>query len=374
VSRVLFFLLALAGCSGTYRYDNSGDLRHLASRDVLRLAWQRRLIDPAILDFRPQEWSRPAIDALGVVYIGSSAGKFFALDHHHGRVRWSLGTNGAISSTPLVVEELDLVFFGSDDGNLYAVHRHSGKVSWTYATQGTINHQPVYENGLLLFTSNEDRLYAIDARSGKWRWQYDREAPEGFTIHGYAGVLVKGGVAYSGFSDGMLVALKAGTGDVVWTRSLGQNKTRFMDVDATPVDGGDVLFVTSYAGGIFAIRPDDGSVRWHYPLEGAMQISLHRDRLYVATANDGVVMLGREGRPEWKQTLAMGVPAPPVVLGPSLFITGTESGLYIASAKSGRLLQYFDTADGISAAASIRHKRLVVLGNDGWLYSFRVVL
>ena len=52
------------------------------------------------------------------------------------------------------------------------------------------------------------------------RWQYERETPEGFTIHGYAVPHQEGRIVFAGFSDGYLVALRAESGALLWSRSL----------------------------------------------------------------------------------------------------------------------------------------------------------
>ncbi len=361
---------SLSGCAASYRLDDP-QAKQVAPRGVLRPLWHRDLVAPGFMDYKPQQWASAALSDSGVVYIGSGAKKFQAIRSDDGRVLWSLDTGGAVSSTPLIHAFSKTVFFGGDDGQVYAVDMETGKLRWKYSTQGTITPRPVYYEGALLFTSSEGRVYSVDAATGKWRWQYDREAPEGFTIHGYSGVTVHRGAAFAGFSDGYLVSLKPSSGEVIWTRSLSGDATRFIDVDATPVAvDDDTLITASYNGGIFAVDPGSGSVKWQVQAEGASRIAALKDRIYYTAPRAGLVALDRAGNRVWSQAIPSGVPTAPVAIGPYVFVGGTESGLYVASSTSGRLLQYVKTGRGISALPAVGKQVVVVLTNGGTLMAF----
>lgn len=361
------------GCAGNYRLESTRAESEAAPVNVLELQWQKKMVTRQFMDYRPQEWSTAAFDSSGQLFVGSSAKKFLSLRASDGSTRWILGTIGGVSSTPLYSSQFKTVFFGADDGRMYAADAQSGKIRWSYATHGTINRRPAHSEGFLLFTSSEGRIYGIDAETGKWKWQYERELPEGFTIQGYAGVAVSGSTGYTGFADGTLVALRAYSGDVIWTRSLSSSKPKFVDIDTTPVlvPGGGLL-VASYASGVYSVSQDNGSIRWQFPVEGASGIVVHEDRIYFSAPKMGVVALDMAGRLVWRQAIPRGVPSTPVAAGPLLFVSGTETGLYAVSARSGRLLQYFNPGHGISAVPAVRDRVLTVLTNQGWLYTFKI--
>jgi outer membrane protein assembly factor BamB len=363
-----------AGCAGNYRLDVPASVDRPAPELILRTLWQQELVDHELLTFKPQEWASPVITARGLILVGSSAGRFKAIDGHSGKELWNVDLDGPVNSTPLFDTRRGIVFFGADDGKMRAVDVKRGTVLWTYATKGTIHPPPVLCDEVLLFTTGEGRVYALEAATGKWRWQYDRETPEGFTIQGYSGVTVVGKVAYVGFADGILVALRALSGDVVWTRSLKGSATQFFDIDATPVSArGGQLVTASYATGVYSLSPDTGSVRWQYAVEGVEAVVVMGDRIYFSAPKVGLIALDLEGRPIFQQAIAGGVPASPVVYGSYLFLTGTESGLYVASARTGTLLQYFSLGNGISSTAAAGSGLVAVLTNHGWLQVFDIV-
>ena len=375
-ARLLVATMALTvgvcGCAASYRLDDP-KAAEVAPVSVLSLQWQKDLVEPGFMEYKPQQWASAAFGQGGVLYVGSSAGRFMALRASDGLVLWALDLAGGVSSAPLVHAFSKTVYFGSDDGHMYAVNSETGQVRWKYATQGTISPRPALHQGALLFSSSEGRVYALDAATGKWRWQYDREAPEGFTIQGYSGVTVHKGAAFVGFSDGVLVALKPASGEVIWTRSLSGDATRFIDVDATPtVVGEDTLVTSSYNGGVYAVEPGSGSVKWQLQVEGASRSHVTGSRLYFTAPRTGLVATDLAGNRLWRQAIPRGVPTAPVVNGPYIFVGGTESGLYVASAATGRLLQYIQTGKGISAVPTVTDKMLVVLTNGGSLMVFKV--
>jgi outer membrane protein assembly factor BamB len=374
VKRFLASALAITsaiGCANTYRLDTT-PREYEPAEAVLRQLWSRPLTNQPLLDYKPQELASPAIDGNGTIYVGARSGRFVALDRR-GRLRWQQRAGGAISSKPLLDETGGTVYYGADDGKLYAVEAASGEVRWSYATQGTISPAPTHTDGLLLFTSSEGRVYGLEAHSGKWRWQYERESPEGFTIHGYAGVLVHEGLAYTGFSDGMLVALKPATGEVVWTRYLGGDAERFVDADATPVISAGVLLAASYAGGVFALSPDTGDVLWRTPLTGVSGLAAEpASGLVIASAaKSGVVALNRRGEQIWRQTLPRGIPSSPTIVDREyLMVSSSGSGLYIAALRTGDLVQRFAPGRGISSSPGLGSDLVAVLTNHGRLYAF----
>lgn len=376
VSRLLLgvssLVLGVGACAGNYRLD-TGNEGYGATRSVLRLRFHRHLVRHEFLAYRPQEWAASAFGPGGTLLVGSTARQFVALSHD-GRLLWKLDTDGIISSTPWYSTHTKLVYFGCDDGRLYAVDVATGKLRWKYTTKGTIVHQPAYSNGVLIFSSSENRVYAVDATSGRWRWQYDRERPEGFTIQGYAGVLVHRGLAYTGFADGVLVAMKASTGEVVWTKSLAGDKRRFVDIDTTPVLSGDVLLTSSYASGLYALDPATGSVVWSFPQPGISSIVTSPLGPFIVAPRGGLIALDQRGRQRWRQAFPRGVPSRPLVVGPYVIVGGTESGLHVASARRGKLQQVFNPGYGISAAATYADDTVAVLSNRGHLYVFDLQL
>jgi outer membrane protein assembly factor BamB len=341
------------------------------ARDVIDFRWEQRLTAARGAVYQPEEFATPVVDAARRrIYVGSAAGGFYALSMGDGRILYRVATGGGVRSTPLSVAHLGRVFFGSDDGALYAVEADGGALAWRYETRGAVRGAPAYNAGVLFFTTAEDRVYAVEARSGRWRWHYEREAREGFTIHGQSGAVAAQGRVFAGFSDGHVVALDARTGDVLWAHAVGQGGP-YVDADGTPVfsPDGRALYVTAYRGGVYALDPADGTVRWHHPVEGATRVTVDEDRLYFSSPIEGVSALDHGGRVVWRQVVRQGSLSAPVLAGRHLAITASQTGLLIVSREDGRLQGFFKTGAGVSAEPVVTGQDIHFVSNTGFLYS-----
>ncbi len=179
----------------------------------------------------------------------------------------------------------------------------SGAVRWTYRGKGAIERQPEIGGDLVYVATETDRIVALEAATGKWRWQYERDMPDGFTIHGYAGPRLHGQHLLTGFADGYFVALSAASGEVVWARSLAATSEQFVDVDTTPTLAGDLAYVSSYSGGLCAVDLQDGVVKWRLPIQGVGDVSVTDGRLFFVAPRQGLHAADLEGHVLWRQGL-----------------------------------------------------------------------
>jgi len=65
----------------------------------------------------------PTVDG-STVYIGSTAGVFYAVDRETGSAKWEFAAKARVASTAAVAN--GIVFFGAYDGNFYALDAASG--------------------------------------------------------------------------------------------------------------------------------------------------------------------------------------------------------------------------------------------------------
>ena len=351
----------------------------VAPRGVLRVAWQKTL-QPAVpfFSYHPQEFATAAVSSDGqLVFVGSSEKTFYGMRATDGEVLWKRQLTGELSSQPLVLDAgaagpEQLVLVGDDDGVLSALVATTGVVRWTYRARGPIHTQPVLHGGLLYITSSEGRVYGLDARTGKWIWQYEREIPEGFAIRGSSGVLPAGNRVYVGFPDGYLACLNGETGEVVWTRQLSGEVSRFTDVDGTPTLSGDTLYVTCYSGGAYALDVKDGSTRWRFDLEAAGPLALDPsgERIYVVSASQGLFCLDNKGRKLWQQAFPrQGELSQPIPWGPYLLLSAASEGLHVLNKQTGELLQFFDPGQGATARPVAQGQRVYILSNAGAFFA-----
>lgn len=344
-------------------------------RPVLRLRWRVVTSDRA-RELKPQEFA--SVTRVGDhVYTGSAGGRFFSLDALDGRVRWQQPI-GSVSSRPAVAGTL--LYVGTDDGELLALDMQSGTQVWKHEGRGPVLESPVIVDDMLIFSNEADQVYALDARKGSARWSYKGETPEEYTLRGHAGVAVAGDLAFTGFANGTMVALRVKTGSVAWLTTLKGDSDKFVDVDGTPVVLADTVYVTSASGGVWAIDATTGLVRWRVNLEGptpssgvgaAGGVATDGERLYVAAADLGLYALDLDGNVLWRQgTRGGGEPATPIVTGDYVIYALADAGVFIADKRTGELIEYFDPGDGVSGDPTVvDDQELYVLSNRGVLYA-----
>ena len=152
----------------------------------------------------------------GRIYIGSSNGNLYAIDHKTGSEVWHFETNQKIRSTPTV--DNDNVYFGSWDGNIYAVNLESGEEIWQFDSQGIVQGSPAIGGGNIFVGSRGTKVLALDAQTGEKNWEYVHK--DGSWVE--SSPVFLDGVVYIGSSDALkLSAFDATTGHVKWEFKTG---------------------------------------------------------------------------------------------------------------------------------------------------------
>jgi outer membrane protein assembly factor BamB len=344
--------------------------------DRLSLHWKFVTAD-RLTEVEPQEFAGVAVYA-DTIYTGSASGWFFALRSSTGAVRWRKKL-GAVLSTPVVSGGMLLI--GTADGTLLAVDSQTGSEKWRYQSRGPIEQPPVPTGDLIVFSNEADQVVAVDALTGKFKWQYKSETPEEYTLRGHAGVAIDNDLIYTGFANGVLVALRKDTGTVAWSTSLKGDADRFMDVDATPVVVGDHVYASSSSGGVYALDKTTGLIRWRVPFWDVAQpsstgnvggMATDGKTLYVSVADLGTYAIDLAGNVLWRVGAKDGgEPAAPIVWNELLLYSLAHDGMFVADRRTGETLEYFDPGDGVSATPTVTGDgRLFVMSNRGILYAF----
>lgn len=212
--------------------------------------------------------SQPAVVG-DTVYVGSTEGKFYALNAKTGATTWVFdATTVAGPNTPQDYDAIwdgptvagDRVYFGDHRGYLYSLHRDTGALDWATRLDDhpkvNLTGSPVYYQGkIFIGTSSFEsggqqdypcctfrgQLAAVDAVTGKIVWRYypvPQPRPAGTWPNGVAKYAPSGGAVWGTPSiDQETGTLYVGTGQN-YTGSAG-------DYDS-----------------MLALRTSDGSVRW----------------------------------------------------------------------------------------------------------------
>ena len=232
----------------------------------------------------------------GVAYIGASDGCFRAIDIRTGKAVWTYKeVKGYIETKPLVTE--DKVIFGAWDNTLYALNKADGKELWKWTGGLTRMHfspaavWAVAANGKVFITDPQRAMTAIDIRTGNTVWRtfqsmvretiglsedgervysktmndsivcystrgdYPRQLWASNVGFGYEHApsmqVEKDGIMFGSTKEGLIFALEAKTGKVLWKHKIGNS----LISTVVPVSGKQVLFTaTSGETGLLKIK------------------------------------------------------------------------------------------------------------------------
>jgi len=244
------------------------------------------------------ETQQPVLGAVatqdGVAYIGGSDGKMRAIDVATGSVIWTYRDVSSYVETRSLLTD-GKVIFGAWNNTLYCLEKTKGKEQWKWTGGLTRMHfspaavWPVYANGRVFIADPQRALTAIDITTGETVWRTFRsKVRESLgvssdescifaktmqdcvvcysTLHdtptqiwatdvgfGYEHApsmpQEKDGVVYGGTVVGLVYALSAHTGEVIWKHKIGNSLINTV----LPISDKEVL-VTSSEGKLVLLR------------------------------------------------------------------------------------------------------------------------
>jgi outer membrane protein assembly factor BamB len=233
-------------------------------------------------------YSDPAVDADGIIYIGSyvvdgtgplrtSQSHLFALNTN-GTVRWQYKPAKAIFSDPAIAGD-GTIYFGCDDGNLYSLNSN-GTLRWTFPTGGPITASPaIGADGAVYIGSTSSRTFFAVNTNGTDRWNFVANG----AIYSSAAI-GSDGTIYFGSDDASLYALNP-DGSMKWSATLG---AKIQSSPAIAVDG--TIYVGCNDGNLYALNAQ-GSNLWSFATSSYVYSSpaiAPDGTVYVASADNNL--------------------------------------------------------------------------------------
>ena len=406
-------LLTAAACATSDRADDrinpATPLWFHHPSGAMHLVTRRPLTISGLTTGEDYERGRPAIDPEhGRVFVGSADHGLYALRANDGSEIWRFQTLGPVQSEPLYDAELDTVYFGSNDGALYAVRASDGELVWRFMTGAEVSRSPALGGEVLAVANGADQVFSLDRRTGKQRWTVHRTSALGMEVGGYAGPLLDHGKVYVAFSDGHVGAYDANDGTERWTpvdlsaeaeQSAGFEAPRYLDVDTTPVPddlaSGRVIYVASYAGGVFALDAETGARVWsNDKAVGVTELFLWREPAHAPNAlgpdRGGPIVPARRrllatssvsglwaldpatGEKKWRITVPEGGITAPAALAGALLVGTTRYGLFLLHPLDGKSIDGLDLGTGFAETPSAFGDRAYTMSNAGTFLGIQV--
>lgn len=193
----------------------------------------------------------------GIIYIVSTSGFVQARSSSNGGLLWQhIVAIGAGAWTPTVLGGTVYVY-DTASSSILALNGQNGRALWRYQSQASLR-QPVVSNGAVYLTSLDDQVIALRGVDGTVLWR--TKLPASAVMSGSAPV-IDNTIIYINLAapGGMIYALQASDGRVLWQHTLFTNTTVY-----APVVNDGILYLGKDAFSIDAWRGSDGRFLWHY--------------------------------------------------------------------------------------------------------------
>lgn len=383
---LVFLVLWAAGACGSrpkqrWRYDAGSEPQAIVSEGVLYMNGHNYV---HAVDAETGEllWKHGELYAShsapvasgGVVYVisGADGSYLSALDALTGEVRWQKEVSLLpVSSRPLAL--YDKVLYASIDGILFAAQADSGELIWDYPVGVSTPLSPS-------LTVVDGMVYvgdvALDADTGALRWRH-RMGFEGSEYGNWpwAEPLVFDGAAYVLLDDGVLDAVDAASGELLWQRRIDGS------ADYQPVGVDGVVCVGSRDGRVYALDAESGALLWEHDtgvesnpdgrpptlsaFGGVVYVGSYDGELYALDAKTGDLLWQYNGN--WSD-----FPAVHELFNGVAYASSFNGNLYGLDVETGDLVANYSTGGSYLSSVAVYEGMVYVGSSDGYMYAFEI--
>ena len=249
--------------------------------------------------------------ANGILYIGSTDGKLYALDAKQWGIKWVFDAGDTIRYSATVLG--DRVYFSARNNKVYALDAKTGEKLWEFKTKSWIDAPPIVADNKVYVGAFPSKIYLLNARTGELEARRERTVriqgieygcangvfrpvfPEhnakvwrGYTAGSESYPVTANGIAYIGARDGRIHGFDLASKTETWVYQTDGF------VDAAPAISDGVLYAASGDGYVYAFANATESTlteearRWGVVAHDAAPVYATKDGMSVLLhLNDG---------------------------------------------------------------------------------------
>ena len=256
--------------------------------------------------------SAEPVVAEGHVFTMDSHGVVAAFDVASGGRIWRTDTKPKKSRSSNVGGGLTYA-----DGMIYvvdgvaeslALDAGSGAVKWRVNVGTPGRSAPTVVSGRMFFGTIDERLFALEIGSGRQLWTYQASASETI-VFGQPAPAVVGGTVLAGFGSGDIAALRAETGELLWSDTLGSTGGRnsildFSSVHGLPVISEGTAYAISVGQVLTAVDLRSGRRLWERTVAGKDALVVVGEWLFLLSLDQQLACLDKSnGHVRWVTVL-----------------------------------------------------------------------
>lgn len=338
-----------------------------------------------------QRLAAPPVIAGGKLYLVDGEGTVRAFDAKTGARLWQVALD--TSGKDKVVQ------FGGgasvDDGRVYATNGRgdaaaldaaTGKILWKVRPAGPLRGAPGFGLGNVYVQTQDNQIIALKADTGETVWT-DSATLETSGVFGVATPSVAQGTVVAGFSSGELSALRYENGRIVWQDQLSRTSistsvSSISDIDASPVIDQGKVYAIGQGGRMVAMDLITGSRLWELSIGGISTPWLAGEWLFVVTDEAKLFCIARAtGKvrwiselPRWRDPKSKNKPIAwygPVLAGGRLLLVNSNGQLVNVLVADGKIGTSVKAGKNFYLPPVVANNMLYLLDAKGRLSTWR---
>lgn len=306
---IILGLALLSGCSWFSKKTGNEPMELVDFEETIKMdkLWKRSVGEGQSKGFTSLA---PALDK-GIVYAVDYEGKVVAVNAETGKKLWTrkvnqqkLGVWGWVKSffkpddpnyqiSGGIGAEQGLLLLATYSGEVLALAQDSGDELWRAQLSGEVLSSPRTNGSVVAVQTINGKLYGLDAKTGQQLWFYENPPPV-LTLRGTASPIVTETAIYAGFSNGRMMAFNPANGLILWEQRIALPKgrselERMVDIHASPLLNGGILYVGTYQGRIVALSRGTGSTIWGKDGSTSDNLAIANGKLFVSDTEGKVI-------------------------------------------------------------------------------------
>jgi outer membrane protein assembly factor BamB len=327
----------------------------------------------------------------GILYIADNKG--FVAAYNTQNFSKALWTTQIFRNLPLndnagggfsLYEDMLVVTFGND--YLIALDKNTGSEIWHYNLSNVTRAAPTIKNGKVLVLTIDNRLYCLNVHTGELIWTHEG-AIEQLGVFGSASPAVSEKLVIVPHSSGQLHALDINSGQLVWQLNLIKNTNNstmlyLNDIDMTPIINNGTVYISNYAGTMFAIELTSGQMKWYNDTIGGTKFAwIAKDYIYsVNKFNQLTASLKQTGQIKWVVQIANTnsksknnklIINGPIMVNNILYLTTTEGKLLTYDPITGNELGEYKISKAVYSPPIAVDNNIYFINDTGTLSVLR---
>jgi outer membrane protein assembly factor BamB len=361
---------------------------HLAANPVLAEAWRGEIGDGG--GYRRTLMAQPVVSA-GRVFTMDSNANVTAFQLGNGAQVWRAKTRHNDGSSTNVGGGLavanGVLYTVNGLGDLVAFEAATGKEKWRKDIGVPLRSAPTVVEDRIFVVTIDGRMLTLTTTDGRQLWEYQASSSAS-DILGQPAPAFANGLVVAGFGSGDLVCMRADTGTVIWSDSLGGGAApgsvvNFSSIRGRPAISNNQVFAIGMGGLAVGIDLPTGRRLWERDAAGLDSPWVAGDWMFIVSSDQKMAAISTsDGSVAWVTDLpAWNNPEKekgliswygPALVTDRLVVASTSKDALSVSPYTGRIL----SRQALSAAAApmepvVAEGTLLIVSDDGRLLALR---